>query len=118
LPASQGFFWEEKKDRRAANNEHTRARNMSKATTGKERVVAACAEPQSTSRGPSRTRFLAVQAAIRAKMQCDKKSLLAETDASKKRNLILVGGHADNAICVEKAMLIQSANASARDRQC
>jgi hypothetical protein len=43
--------------------------NISKATTGKERVVAACAESQSTSRGPNRTRFLAVQAAIRAKMQ-------------------------------------------------
>jgi hypothetical protein len=41
--------------------------NISKATTGKERVVAACADSQSTSRGPNRTRFLAVQAAIRAK---------------------------------------------------
>ena len=72
--------------------------NISKATTGKERVVAACAESQSTSRGPNRTRFLAVQAAIRAKMQCDKKTLLAEADASKKRNLTLVGGYADNAV--------------------
>ena len=70
--------------------------NISKATTGKERVVAACAESQSTSRGPNRTRFLAVQAAIRAKMQCDKKSLLAAADASNKRNLMGVGGHADN----------------------
>jgi hypothetical protein len=43
--------------------------NISKATTGKERVVAACAESQSTSRGPNRTRFLAVQVTIRAKMQ-------------------------------------------------
>ena len=31
-------------------------------------------------------------------MQCDKKTLLAEADASKKRNLMLVGGHADNAV--------------------
>jgi hypothetical protein len=72
--------------------------NISKATTGKERVVAACAESQSTSRAPNRTRFVEVQAAIRAKMQCDKKALLAEADASKKRNLILVGGYADNAV--------------------
>jgi hypothetical protein len=49
--------------------------NSSKATTVNERVVAACAESQSTSRGPKRTRFLAVQAAIRAKMPYDKKSL-------------------------------------------
>ena len=72
--------------------------NISKGTTGKERVVAACAESQSTSRGPNRTRFLAVQTTIRAKMQCDKKTLLAEADASKKRNLTLVGGYADNAV--------------------
>ena len=31
-------------------------------------------------------------------MQCDKKTLLAEADASKKRNLMVVGGHADNAV--------------------
>ncbi len=72
--------------------------NISKATTVKERVVTECAESQSTSRGPNRTRFLAVQTAIRAKMQCDKKSLLAAADASKKRNLMVVGGHADNAV--------------------
>ena len=72
--------------------------NISKTTTGKERVVAVCAESQSTSRGPNRTRFLAVQAVIRAKMQCDKKTLLADADASKKRNLLLVGGHADNTV--------------------
>ena len=72
--------------------------NISKATTGKERVVAACAESQSTSRGPNRTRFLAVQAAIRVKMQCDKKTLFAEADTSKKRNLTLVGGYAENAV--------------------
>jgi hypothetical protein len=70
--------------------------NISKVTTGKERVVVACAESQSTSRGPNRTRFLAVQSTIRAKMQCDKKSLLASADASKKRNLMVVGGHVDN----------------------
>ena len=93
--------------------------NISKATTGKERVVAACAESQSTSRGPNRTRFLAVQAAMRDKMQCDKKTLFAEADTSKKRNLTLVGGYADKAVvCVEKAMLMQSALASARDRLC
>ena len=72
--------------------------NISKTTTGKERVVAACAESQSTSCGPNRTRFLAVQAAIRAKMQCDKKSFLTSVDASKKRNLMAVGGHTDNAV--------------------
>ena len=72
--------------------------NILKATTGKERVVAACAESQSTSRGPNRPRFLAVQAAIRVKMQCDKETLFAEADVSKKRNLMLVGGHADNAV--------------------
>ena len=72
--------------------------NISKATTGKERVVAACAESQSTSRGSNRTRFLVVQAAIRAKMQCDKKTLFAEADASKKRNLMLVGGHVGNVV--------------------
>ena len=72
--------------------------NISKTTTGKERVVAACAESQSTSRVPNRTRFLAVQVAIRVKMQCDKKTLLAEADTSKKRNLTLVGGYADNVV--------------------
>ncbi len=65
--------------------------NISKATTVKERVVAACAESQSTSCGPNRTRFLAVQTAIRVKMQCDKKSLLTTTDVSKKRNLSVPG---------------------------
>ena len=85
---------------------------ITKASTGKERLVAACAESQSTSRGPNRTRFLAVQAAIRAKMQCDKKTLLAEADASKKRNLIWVGGYADNAVD-----LCGEGNADAK-RQC
>jgi hypothetical protein len=48
-------------------------------------------------------RKLAVRAAIRAKMQCDKKCLLAAADASKKHNLMAVGGHADNAVdlCTE-----------------
>ncbi len=72
--------------------------NNLKATTGKERVVAECAESQSTSRGPNRTRFLAVHPAIRAKMQCDKKSFLAAADASKQHNLMVVGGHSDNAV--------------------
>ena len=85
---------------------------ITKASTGKVRLVSACAESQSTSRGPNRTRFLAVQTAIRAKMQCDKKSLLAAADASKKRNLMAVAGHADNAVdlCAED-------NADAK-RQC
>ncbi len=62
--------------------------NIFKATTGKE--TEGC---RSVCRiainivWPNRTRFLAVQAAIRAKMQCDKKSLLAAADASKQRNL-------------------------------
>ncbi len=72
--------------------------NISKATTGNKRVVAACAKSQSTSRGPKRTRFLAVQAVIRAKMPCDKKSLLASADASNERNLMAVGGHTDHAV--------------------
>jgi hypothetical protein len=71
---------------------------ITKASTGNEGLVAACAESQSTSRGPNRTRFLAVQAVIRAKMQCDKKTFLTDADASKKRNLLLVGGHADNTV--------------------
>ena len=71
---------------------------ITKASTGKERLVSACAESQSTSRDPNRTRFLSVQAVIRAKMQCDKKCLLAAADASKKRNLMVVGGHTDNAV--------------------
>ena len=86
--------------------------NISKATTGKERVVAACAESQSTSR-------LAVQAVIRVKMQCDKKTLLAGADASKKRNLMLVGGHTDNVVdlCGEGNADAKRL-ASARDRLC
>ena len=72
--------------------------NISKATTGNERVVAVCAESQSTSRCPKRTRFLAVQTTIHVKMQCDKKSLLASVDASNKRNLMVVGGHTDHAV--------------------
>jgi hypothetical protein len=72
--------------------------NISKATTVKERVVAACTESQSTLRVPNRTRFVEVQAEIRAKIQCDKKSLLAATDESTKRNLMVVRGHADNTV--------------------
>jgi hypothetical protein len=71
---------------------------ITKVSTGNERLVAACAESQSTSRDPNRTRFLAAQEVIRAKMQCDKKTLLADADASKKRNLLLVGGDADNPV--------------------
>ncbi len=35
---------------------------------------------------------------LRAKMQCDKKCLLAAADASKKRNLMAVGGQVDNVV--------------------
>ena len=31
-------------------------------------------------------------------MQCDKKSLFVVADASKKRNLMVVGGYADNVV--------------------
>jgi hypothetical protein len=31
-------------------------------------------------------------------MQCDKKSLLETTDASKKHNLMVVGGYTDNVV--------------------
>ena len=72
--------------------------NISKGTTDRERVVTVCAESQLTSCDPNRTRFVAVQAEIRAKIQCDKKSLLAATDESTKRNLMVVRGHADNTV--------------------
>jgi hypothetical protein len=75
--------------------------NILKGTSYRERVVTACAESQSTSRGPNRTHFLSVQTVIRAKMQCDKKSLLTTADTSKKRNLMVVGGYADNAVQAE-----------------
>ena len=42
--------------------------------------------------------FLGVQSAICDKMQCDKKSLLASSDESNKRNLMSVGGHTDHAV--------------------
>ncbi len=71
---------------------------ITKASTGNERLVASCAESQSTSRGPNRTRFLTVQSVIRGKMQCNKKTLLPDADASKKRNLLLVGGYEDNPV--------------------
>jgi hypothetical protein len=71
--------------------------NISKGTTGKESVVTKCAESQSTSCDPNRTRFLAVQSAIRVKFNVIK-SLLTEEDTSKKRSLMLVGGHTDNAV--------------------
>ncbi len=92
--------------------------NISKATTDRERVVTVCAESQSTSRDPNRTRFLSVQVAIRAKMKCDKKTWLAEADASKKR-LMLVGGYVDNAVdlCGEDKGDAKCL-ASARDRLC
>ena len=69
--------------------------NISKVTTVKERVVTACAESQSTSCVPNRTRFFYTDHNT-PKMQCDKKSFLVEADTSKKRNLMLVEGHAEN----------------------
>jgi hypothetical protein len=69
---------------------------ITKTSTGNERLVSVCAESQSTSHDPNRTRFLTVQTVIRVKIQCDKKTLLADADVSKKRNLLLVGGHTDN----------------------
>jgi hypothetical protein len=71
---------------------------ITKASTEKERFMPTCAESQSTSRDPNRTRFLTVQTTIRVKTQCDKKCLLAAADASEKRIQMVVGGHADNAV--------------------
>jgi hypothetical protein len=62
--------------------------NISKATTDRERVVTSCAESQSTSRDPNRTRFLTVQDITRAKIQGDMKSFIAAVDVSKKCNLM------------------------------
>ncbi len=62
--------------------------NISKVTTGRERVVTECAESQSTSRDPIGTCFLTVQATIRDKMQCERKSLVGTADVSKKHNLM------------------------------
>ena len=50
-----------------------------------------------------RNRFLEVQAEIRAHMVSDKKTLLAEANASAKRNLISVGGCADTPVHVDAA---------------
>ena len=72
--------------------------NILKSTTSKERVVSACAQSQSTSRDPNRIRFLEVQVGIRVKMLCDKKSLFPTVDVSNQRNLMVVGGHSDNAV--------------------
>jgi ribosomal protein L24E len=81
---------------------------ITKASTDNERLVAACAESQSTSRAPNRTRFLAVQEVIRTKMQCDKKTLLADADASKKGTCCwLEDMQTILWICVEKTMLMQ-----------
>ena len=77
--------------------------NIGKATIGKERTVAECKESLPTSRGPHRNRFLEVQAEIRARMASDKKTLLAEANASAKRNLISVGGCADTPVHVDSA---------------
>jgi hypothetical protein len=64
--------------------------NISKVTTDRERVVSVCAESQSKT-GSIRT------------TRCDKKSLLTGEDVFKKHNLMVVGGHTDNAVdlCAE-----------------
>ncbi len=72
--------------------------NISKTTTGRERVVVVCVESQLTSRGQKRIRFLVVQTTILTKMQCDKKSLFPGVDVSKKHNLMAVGGYVDNVV--------------------
>ena len=77
--------------------------NIGKATTGKERTVAACKESLPTSRGPHRNRFLEVQAEIRSRMASDRNTLLAEANASAKRNLMSVGGCADTPVHVDAA---------------
>ena len=77
--------------------------NIGKATIGKERTVAVCKESLPTSHGPHRNRFLEVQAEIRAHMASDKKTLLAEANASAKRNLMSVGGSADTPVHVDAA---------------
>ena len=76
--------------------------NIGKGTIGKERTVAGCKESLPTSRGPHRNRFLEVQAEIRAHGQ-RQKTLLAEANASAKRNLISVGGCADTPVHVDAA---------------
>ncbi len=60
---------------------------INKSSTGKERIVRACAASQSTALGPRRARFLLVQAKIRVKMQRDKTALLEAADAERKRKL-------------------------------
>ena len=77
--------------------------NIGKATIGKERTVAVCRESLPTSCGPHRNRFLEVQAEIRARMVSDKKTLLAEANASAKRNMMSVGGCADTPVHVDAA---------------
>ena len=77
--------------------------NIGKATIGKERTVAACKESLPTSRGPHRNRFLEVQAEIRSRMASDRNTLLAEANASAKRNLMSVGVCADTPVHVDTA---------------
>ena len=76
--------------------------NIGKAT-GKERTVAPCKESLPTSRGPHRKRFLEVQSEIRTHMVSDRQTLLAEENASAKRNLMSVGGCADTPVDVDAA---------------
>jgi hypothetical protein len=78
--------------------------NIGKVTIGKERTVASYKESLPTSCGPHRNRFLEVQAEIHAHMTSDKKTLLAEANASAKRNLMSVGGCADTPVHVDVAL--------------
>jgi hypothetical protein len=75
--------------------------NIGKAT-GKERTVAPCKESLPTSCGPHRKRFLEVQSEIRGTVS-DRQTLLAETNASTKHNLMSVGGCADTPVDVDTA---------------
>ena len=52
-------------------------------------------ESQTTSRDPNRTHFFEVKTTIRVKILSDKKTFLPEEDTSRKRHLMLVGGHGD-----------------------
>jgi hypothetical protein len=69
--------------------------------------------------GLNRPRFLTVQAEILVKMQCDKRTLLQKRMYRKNATSSwLEGIQTTPWICVEKTMLMQSANDSTRDRLC
>ena len=56
---------------------------INKVSTGNVRIVQSCASSESTARDQRRVRFFSVQGEIRAKMQGDKKTLLAAAAAEK-----------------------------------